>query len=132
MAEEQINKIKFVNEYVFNSCSLRVLWNSISTPGGLQEWFADKVVQNKHNWSFEWNGTVQNARMVFMHSDMSVRFRWEGEPSYSFFEMRISVDELANNVILVITDFAYADEVEDNKLLWDKQVEQLRKYVGVE
>lgn len=33
--------------------------------------------------------------------------------------------------MLVITDFAYPDEMADNRGLWDHQIETLRRKLGV-
>ncbi|MDO9152396.1 MAG: START-like domain-containing protein, partial [Paludibacter sp.] len=38
-----MKKIKFEIEYTLKKGSLPILWNSISTPLGLSEWFSDGV-----------------------------------------------------------------------------------------
>lgn len=38
-----------------------------------------------------------------------------------FFELRISSSELTGATMLVITDFAYPDEMADSRDLWDHQ-----------
>ena len=40
------------------------------------------------------------------------------------------VDEITKDVSLVITDFAYEDEVDESKMLWESQIADLKKLVG--
>ena len=54
----------------------------------------------------------------------------EEEDPKAFFEFRINVDELTNNVILEITDYAESDEKEDCVELWNKQVATLKRRLG--
>ena len=45
------DKKEFQVEYVMLSCPLVMLWNCISTPEGLSEWFADEVRQDGNLWT---------------------------------------------------------------------------------
>ena len=45
--------------------------------------------------------------------------------------MRISIDELTKDVILSVTDFAEPDELSDEEDLWNAQIENLKKTLGV-
>ena len=47
-----------------------------------------------------------------------------------FFEIRIVVDEITKDVSLMVTDFAYEDEVEESKMIWESQISDLKKLVG--
>ena len=47
-----------------------------------------------------------------------------------FFEIRIVVDEITKDVSLMVTDFAYSDEVEESKMIWESQIADLKKLVG--
>ena len=55
----------------------------------------------------------------------------DDEDEKSFFELRISSSELTGATMLVITDFAYPDEMADCRGLWDHQIETLRRKLGV-
>ena len=49
----------------------------------------------------------------------------------SYFEFAIQIDDLTNDVSLIITDFAEDEhEKEENALLWDTQVENLKHALG--
>ena len=45
------------------------------------------------------------------------------------FELKMTNNELTNDYVLEITDFAYHDRVDDFKELWDSQIETLRRDV---
>ena len=51
-------------------------------------------------------------------------------PDDTYFEFRIEVDEITNDVILRVTDFAEEDEVEEGKDLWTSQINTLMKNLG--
>ena len=124
--------VKFQLEIPLNS-SKGVLFNCISTPSGLAEWFCDDVNIKKDVHIFFWDG-VRNLRVWCPRKDEFVKFRWleaEEEGLDTFFELRIRVDELTGENALVITDFAEdEDEVEDAKDLWQAQVDKLRQVLG--
>lgn len=123
---------KFQIEYVFQNISFAVLWNSISTPMGLADWFADKVTVDGRIYTFTWGDHSQQAELVLLHSGVFIRFHWlEDENEKTYFELKISVDELTSAVALVITDFAEADEKHDTILLWNKQVDDLKRSAGI-
>ena len=125
-------KVKFQLEIPFNS-SKGVLYNCISTPSGLAEWFCDDVNIKKDVHIFFWDGSEESARMISKKKDEFVRFRWleaEEEGEDTFFELRIRVDDLTRENSLLITDFADDDEVEDAKDLWKAQVTKLRHVLG--
>ena len=125
--------VKFQLEIPLNS-SKGVLYNCISTPSGLAEWFCDDVNIKKDVHIFFWDGSEESARLVSKKKDEFVKFRWleaEEEGLDTFFELRIRVDELTGENAMVITDFAEdEDEVEDAKDLWQAQVDKLRQVLG--
>ena len=127
-----LEKVQFQLEIPLNS-SKGVLFNCISTPSGLAEWFCDDVNIKKDVHIFFWDGSEESARMISKKKDEFVRFRWleaEEEGEDTFFELRIRVDDLTRENSLVITDFADDDEVEDAKDLWKAQVTKLRRVLG--
>jgi len=127
-----MQKTKFKIEYQLRSASINILWNSISTPLGLAEWFADGVTVNGTEYIFSWEGHEQTAFLVQTKTNSSVRFQWEEDlDSDYFFELRITMLEVTGNLALVVTDFAEKDEKEDLILLWDKQIEVLRRKTGI-
>ena len=94
-------------------CSPSILYEFLSTPAGLQEWFADKVDERDNVFSFSWNGTTDKAEVTESEFEKFIRFHWMDSPSEEFFEFRIEKSEVTNQTILVISDFAGKGEVKD-------------------
>ena len=126
MASKNIFQIEFPIR-----SSLRILFNQISTPSGLSEWFADNVNLNGKNYTFFWDGDEQDAELLSKKNNQSIKFRWTDEPKNTFFELKIVIDDITQDISLIITDFAEDEEDEEEaKLLWNKQIEKLRQSIG--
>ena len=123
------DKIKFEIEFVIQS-SPKMLYQYLATPSGLSEWFADDVNSRGEMFSFIWDGSEEEAKLLKKKSDDFVKFAWEEEDDDSYFEMKIIVDEITKDVSLFITDFAEEDEVEESKMLWTNQVSGLKQVLG--
>ena len=123
------DKIKFEIEFVIQS-SPQLLYQYLSTPSGLSEWFADNVNSRGEIFNFIWDGSEEQAKLLKKKSDEFVRFNWIASEDESFFEMRIIVDEITKDVSLFITDFAEEDEQEEAKMLWENQVSDLKQVLG--
>jgi len=121
---------KFELEYVIHS-SASILFEFLTSPSGLSEWFCDDVNIRNENCSFVWDGVEQKAKLVKFIEEKLVRFQWEDKGDGSYFEFRIERDDLTNDISLMVTDFAEtAEERESSKLLWDSQIEKLMKVLG--
>ena len=126
MASKNIFQIEFPIR-----SSLRILFNQISTPSGLSEWFADNVNLNGKNYMFFWDGDEQEAELLSKKNNQSIKFRWSDEPKDTFFELKIVIDDITQDISLIVTDFAEDEEDEEEaKLLWNKQIEKLRQSIG--
>lgn len=122
-----MDKEKLELEYVIK-CSPKVLYNRLSTASGLAEWFADDVSVNGKKYTFFWDGYGQDAELAFRRENLLVRFNWMDDDSY--FEFKITRDELTGDVSLLIIDFAEADELEETQTLWDSQIARLKQVLG--
>ncbi len=124
------SKNKYQIEFPIRS-SLRILFNQISTPSGLSEWFADNVNIKGKNYTFFWDGDEQDAELVTKKNNQSIKFLWVDEPSDTYFEFVVQVDDITQDISLIVTDFAEDEEDEEEaKLLWNKQIEKLRQSIG--
>lgn len=125
-------RLKFELEYTLN-CSAKVLFSRLSTPEGLGEWFAEKVNVEGDLFSFFWNNSETKARLSAMKENKLVRFEWPDmdNEEENYFEFRINMDELTGDLALIITDFAEADEKEDAIYLWDNQIHDLKRQLGI-
>ena len=122
------DKIKIQLEFVVN-CSPKVLYNRLSTASGLTEWFAEDVRVKGKNFTFIWDGAEQTAEMTLHKENRMVRFTWVDEED-TYFEFRISKDELTGDVSLIIIDFAEEDEQDETRGLWNTQVADLKHILG--
>ena len=122
---------KFELEYIIN-CSNLILFEMISTPSGLSEWFADNVNIKNDIYTFIWDGSEEKARLLGKKFGEYVRFHWlEHTDENTFLELRIKIDPLTNDVALYITDFGEdEDDIEEMIDLWENQVNELTKRVG--
>lgn len=111
-------------------CSPGILFEFLSTPAGLQEWFADKVDERDGIFSFGWNGTEEKARVLEMEEDKFIRFQWDYSDKDEYFEFAIDKSEVTNQTILVIKDFADKKDIKDQSQLWEYQVKDLFHRIG--
>ena len=124
------DKIKFEIEFPIHA-SPHMLFQYFGTPSGLSEWFADNVNSRGELYTFIWDGTEEEAKVLQVKPQEKIRFKWlEDEDDKSFFEFRIEVDEITKDVSLIITDFADEDEVEESKMFWENQIDELKHTIG--
>lgn len=125
-------KIRYEIEFPINS-SPQLLYQYISTPSGLSEWFADNVNSRGEFFTFIWNDSEEKARLCSKKSGEKVRFKWVDENNKDtefYFELHILVDEITKDVSLTVIDFADIDEVSEAKLLWENQISDLKHVIG--
>ena len=122
-------KVLYTLEYPVR-CSPGILYEFLSTPAGLQEWFADNVDERDGVFSFSWNGTGEYADVVEKELDKFIRFHWTHSGKDEFFEFRIDKSEVTNQTILVVTDFADKKDIKDQSQLWEYQVKELFHRLG--
>jgi len=111
-------------------CSPSILFEFLSTPAGLQEWFADKVDERDNVFFFSWNGSSQRAEVLESQEEKFIRFHWLDTPKEEYFEFSIEKSEITNQTILVVKDFAEKKELKDQSMLWDYQVKDLFHRIG--
>ena len=127
--QQMTTKEKYTKEYFMRS-SPNVLFNYISAPSALAEWFADNVVNKEGTYIFTWENSDEIAKLVSKKSD-SIKFQWEADLDTDYYwEMAIKIDSLTKDVALLITDFAEPDEIDEAIQLWDSQIEALKHVIG--
>ncbi|WP_196893263.1 START-like domain-containing protein [Aureivirga marina] len=124
------NKIKYQLEFPVKA-SPQLLYEYFTSPSGLSEWFADNVNSRGEKYTFIWDDSEEEAKLLVERAYEKAKYKWlEDEGTDYFFEFRIIVDEITKDVSLVITDFAEEDEVEEAKMLWENQIDALRHILG--
>ena len=125
-------KVRYEIEFPINS-SPQLLYQYISTPSGLSEWFADNVNSRGEFFTFIWDGSEEKARLSSKKSDEKVKFRWIDEDNNDtdfYFELRILEDEITKDVSLMVTDYAVEEDLAEVKLLWESQISDLKHVIG--
>ena len=125
-------KVKYELEFPIQS-SPQLLYQYISTPSGLSEWFADNVNSRGEFFTFIWDDSEEKAKLASKKTGERIKFKWlnddDSESDY-FFEMKIMEDETTKDVSIVVVDFADDDEIEESKLLWENQISDLKHVLG--
>ena len=125
-------KVKYELEFPIQS-SPQLLYQYISTPSGLSEWFADNVNSRGEFFTFIWDDSEEKAKLASKKTGERIKFRWLDEDNSEtdyFFEMKILEDEITKDVSIVISDFATEDELDESKLLWENQISDLKHVLG--
>ena len=125
-------KVKYELEFPIHS-SPQLLYQYIITPSGLSEWFADNVNSRGEFYTFIWDDSEENAKLTSKKAGEKVKFKWLDENNKEteyFFELKIQVDEITNDVSLIIVDFSEEEELPENKLLWESLVSDLKHVIG--
>ena len=123
-------KSKYSIEFTIQS-SPQLLFQYLSTPSGLSEWFADNVNSRGEEFTFIWDDSEETAKLLSKKANEIVRFQWdddEGEDYY--FEFFIQVDDITKDVSLIVTDFTTEDEMEESRMLWDNSIADLKQILG--
>ncbi|RYY44256.1 MAG: ATPase [Chitinophagaceae bacterium] len=111
-------------------CSPGILYEFLSTPAGLQEWFADQVDERDGVFTFGWNGTEEKADLLEKEDDKFIRFHWTHSQKGEYFEFSIDKSEVTNQTILIVKDFAEKKDIKDQSQLWEYQVKDLFHRIG--
>ena len=125
-----MERVKFELEFIFRA-SPTILYTFLTTPACLVRWFCDEVDIQGTTYTFFWSGSEEVAEILEDIEDERIRFRWlEAESKEEYLEFDISQSPVTGETILVITDFCDKDELEDQKQLWESQMQELKKETG--
>lgn len=132
-----MKKQKVTIEHELRSNSPNIIWNLISTEGGLAKWIADIVDESDGMLTFRWGeewarNEVRRARIVRRVRHEYIRLKWEDDDDKdAFLEFRMMYSDLTGDYILCVTDFAYEEEMDSLHTLWEQNFEQLRQSSGL-
>jgi hypothetical protein len=123
-------KTKFQVEFPIHT-TVKMLYPRISTASGLEQWFAEQVKVKGNEFTFIWSGIAQLADLTAIRENQLVRFSWKDDPEKTYFELRIKIDEITNDMALVVTDFAEEEDKHDSIELWHTQILNLKHLLGL-
>ena len=128
-----MGKEKIHMEYMLKAGSAGIVWSIISTPSGLETWFADKVTIQNKIYTFHWGKTEKReAELTHIRVNNYIRFHWlDDEEKRCYFELRINYNELTEDMMLEVTDWAEPDEADDLRDLWDSEIDKMKRVSGL-
>lgn len=128
-----MGKTKIKMEYMLKGGTGNIIWSIISTPSGLETWFADKVTSKDKIYTFRWGKTeTREAELTNCRMNSFVRFHWlDEEEKKCYFELKIVYNELTEDLMLEVTDWAEPGEEDDVRDLWDSDIEKLKRVSGL-
>ena len=123
--------IKYTLEFTINS-SVNILFKRLSTESGLAEWFADDVIIKDKIFTFFWDDSKQEAKLLKLKTNQFIRLKWEdNNTKEDYFEFLIQIDEITSDVALIITDFADDEQDQEEQTeLWKMQIGTLKRAIG--
>ena len=63
-----MDKEKYTLEFLINA-SNKIIYNCLTSPSGLSEWFADDVNIRNDIYTFKWDGSEEDARLLNKKKD---------------------------------------------------------------
>ena len=107
--------------------------SKLTTVEGLSEWFADDVNIRNGQYFFMWDGYEEEAALLSHKANHHIRFQWQtdiDEELDTYFELAYSLDPMTQAIMLTITDFAEAGDKDSSILMWEQQLQKLRRLIG--
>lgn len=128
-----MKKEKIHIEQLLNATSRNIIWSTISTPIGLEGWFADRIKVTDKIFTFTWGKSeIREAEIIAIRANSFIRFHWlDDDDEKTYFELKMNYNELTGDYVLEITDFADPEELDDQKELWNSQIETLKRSSGM-
>ncbi|MCF2446496.1 START-like domain-containing protein [Dyadobacter sp. CY345] len=129
-----MEKFKFTTEFELRS-SPKVLFPYISTPSGLEQWFAEKViVMPNQRFDFQWDGDSHIARQTGLRINKGVKFEFENtsddDLDNNHLEIKLEVSELTQTTFLRVTDYSANRDEAELISLWNGFMDNLKEIVG--
>ncbi len=125
MAREKIEM-----EFIFRA-SPTILYSFLTSPATLVRWFCDTVDIQDGVYSFYWDGYEEQAKLIDDIEDERIRFKWlEADDEEEYLEFRMYKSGITNETVLEITDWCDDDEVQEQRDLWETQINKLKTECG--
>ena len=129
-----MGKYKFTSEYEFQA-SPKILFEFISTPVGLSQWFCDKASEGTdHHWNLVWDEASHPAVLTHNKPWKLIRFQFDGSESDdlhdpAFLQFEIEKSELTRAAFLRITDYSGMNNRQELEELWNNLIGNLKTVI---
>lgn len=108
-----------------------VLYELISSPSGFAEWYCTDVNVRGDQYTFIWPDEQEETTLIGRKLGEVIRFhRNNDDDEASYFEFRVRIDAMTNEVALIVTDHAWPAEIEETRNLWSSQIASLMRVLG--
>jgi uncharacterized protein YndB with AHSA1/START domain len=131
-----MSKYKFICEYEVHA-AISMLYPYISTPKGLEEWFAEKVILSDQKiYNIYWDNQNHPAKIISQRANKSIRYQFFNEKDnkqagdLAFLEFKLEHNEFTQTSFIKITDYSDMDNEDDLYDLWDGLIGNLKEKVG--
>lgn len=115
-------------EYEFRA-SPTILWDFLTNPSNLAQWFADHCDVTGDKFSFFWDGYEEVAIAEERDQDEYLKWVWEDDPE-KMIEFKIRKADISGATILTIIENVEKADFEEQTLLWDEQIGTLKMKCG--
>ena len=132
-----MKKSKIYIEHELNSSSPNIIWNLISTEGGMGLWLADEVGIDDDTLVFIWGEAwqeqeIRKATIIEKQKNNLIRMKWQDDTDpEAFMEIKMVKNELTGSYALEIIDFAEPGEEDDMRGIWEDNFVKLLHSSGL-
>ena len=133
-----MKKNKICIEHEVNSSSPNIIWNLISTEGGMGLWLADEVGIDNDTLVFIWGEAwqqqeIRKATIIEKQKNNLIRMKWQDDSDpEAFMEIKMVRNELTGSYALEIIDFAEPGEEDDMRGIWEDNFVKLLHSSGLQ
>jgi len=124
-----MKRVKIELEFILRA-SPKILYKFLLLPECLVRWFCDSVDITADEFTFEWDGDEENAKLIDDIEEERLRFVWEDSEPDEYLEFRMYKSGVTNETVLEITDYCDEGDEDTQADLWSSQISKLKKETG--
>lgn len=125
-----MERVKFTSEFICRA-SPTIVYQFLTDPACITRWFCDEVDVTDKTYTFVWDGSAEIAELIEEKEGELVRFAWEdADDEDEYLEFDLQRSPVTGETIVLVTDFADDDEVEDQRKLWLTQLNRMKGVMG--
>jgi uncharacterized protein YndB with AHSA1/START domain len=122
-------RVQINAEFIFRA-SPTMIYKFLTTPTCLIRWFCDEVDNAGDEFTFKWGNSEEVAILLDDIEDERVRFHWVDAEDGEFLEFKMYRNDVTNETVVEIIDFADKGDEKSQHQVWTSQMEDLRRAVG--
>jgi uncharacterized protein YndB with AHSA1/START domain len=125
-----MKRVSFRLEFILRT-SPNIVYKFLTTPSCLIRWFCDRVEIDGDQFSYFWEDEEEVAYLIDDIEEELLRFQWEDAVGEEYLIFKMYTSDVTRETIFEIHDYCDEDEVEDQKRLWETQIDAMKKAMGV-